>query len=101
MTEPTAEKILEWFVDHIEVAPFELGGKIAQDERGETQWALTYVLGSNPRQTYFLAVSRNVYDEACLGELAAAINAARKVLGRQEVESGPNVRIIQKAAETR
>ena len=101
MTEPTAEQILEWFVDHIEVAPFDLGGEIVKDELGDTQWVLNYVLGSNPRQTYMLATGSNVYAEACLGELGVALNAARKVLGRPETESGPNVRIIQKATETK
>lgn len=96
MTGPTAEQIIEWFVDHLEVGPFMFGGKPALDEHGETKLALTFVMGLNPRQSYTLDIAGNSYDEACYGELGAVLNAARKLLGRPEIEIEPKALLVQK-----
>jgi hypothetical protein len=94
--EPTAEQILEWFVSHLEIKAFEMGGQVIKDKHGDTKLALTYVLSQNPRQTYGLVIAGNSYDEACLGELGNVLNAARKLLGKPVIPLSAGAVLVQK-----
>lgn len=99
MTEPTAEQVLEWFVDHLEVAPFALGGIVSRDKHGNTKLALTFVLRQEPRQTYTLDIEGNSYDAACLGQIGGALNAARRLLGKPEMPFEANAFLVEKVQE--
>lgn len=54
-----AVALLDWFSSHLEVKPFELGGKVIKDKYGDEKLALTFVMNESPRQTYGLCISGN------------------------------------------